>query len=201
MKTKLKMNISKNWFAKRRRDLIPIWMKPFIFLFLLFGALGIYGIVKNTMGIASSSSLYGLESFTVFSLLGVFLKGIFFFKALTSFGLWMEKDWAVKFGIIDAVFGIVVCIMVMVVLPFVDFKDGINELNIRFELFLLVPYLYQLLKMKHQWENFNEFVAEEIQPLESYQNNSKVIEEDYKEIQIVPEEKIDKEDPSRFMPK
>ena len=42
-----------------------------------------------------------------------------FIKAITSYGLWMEKDWAVKFGIIDAVLGIIVCIVVMAVLPFV----------------------------------------------------------------------------------
>ena len=38
-------------FAKRRRELIPIWMKPFIFLFLIFGFLGIFGIGKKYNGI------------------------------------------------------------------------------------------------------------------------------------------------------
>jgi hypothetical protein len=192
-------------FAKRRRELIPIWMKPFIFLFLIFGILGIFGIGKNIMGLSSSSTIYGLESFTVFSLLGVFLKAIMFFKAITSFGLWMEKDWAVKFGIIDAVFGIIVCVIVMVVLPFVDVKDGINELNIRFEIFLLIPYLYQLLKVRKEWESLNESIETDSNIYESMQNKFNVEEKIIEVKEIEGENKmeviINKEDPTRFMPK
>ena len=190
---------------KRRRDLIPIWMKPFIFLFLAFGAFGIYGIIKNIMGIESSSSLYGLESTTFFSFLGVFLKSIFFFKAITSYGLWMEKDWAIKLGIIDAVFGIIVCIVVMVVLPFVNYEDGTNKLNIRFEFFLLIPYLYQLIKIKNQWENFHEISEQSAIPTASFSPASideKIIPKvEVVETNILIEPKIDKEDHSRFMPK
>ena len=190
---------------KRRRDLIPIWMKPFIFLFLAFGALGIYGIVNNIMGIESSSSLYGLESTTFFSFLGVFLNSIFFFKAITSYGLWMEKDWAINLGIIDAVLGILVCIVVMVVLPFVSYEDGTNKLNIRFEFFLLIPYLYQLIKIKNQWENFNEISKQSVIPTASSSpapiDEKTIPKVEVVETNIFSEPKIDKEDHSRFMPK
>lgn len=209
MQTNLNQNSTNSKTIKRRRELIPIWMKPFILLFLIFGILGIYGIGKNIMGLSSSSTIYGLESFTVFSLLGVFLTTIMFFKAITSFGLWMEKDWAVKFGIIDAVFGIIVCIVVMTVLPFVDFKDGINELNIRFEIFLLIPYLYQLLKIRKEWENLDATFETEKNILENL-NNQQIVEKQIKQVEeIKPEnntvekvkENMDKEDPTRFMPK
>lgn len=205
METILTENSAKSLSTKRRRELIPIWMKPFIFLFLIFGLLGIYGIGKNIIGLESNSTIYGLESNTVFSLLGVFLKAIMLFKAITSFGLWMEKDWAVKFGIIDAIFGIIVCIIVMVVLPFVDFKDGINELNIRFEIFLLIPYLYQLLKIRKEWESLSGIPQVVSNLKENIQNETfieKTNHEDKKvEAENKVEEKINKEDPNRFMPK
>lgn len=200
---------NKNSLLKRRRELIPIWIKPFILLFLALGVLAIYGIGKNIIGIDSSSTIYGLESFTIFSILGVLLKGIILFKAITSYGLWMEKDWAITFGIIDAVFGIIVCVVVMVVLPFVDFKDSINELNIRFEIFLLIPYLVTLIKIKKKWENFATFQNEPsgtnkivtpkiIIEEKAIVNNNGNNEIEYKTENI---EIIDKEDPSRFMPK
>lgn len=205
MDTILTENLSKSLSAKRRRELIPIWMKPFIFLFLIFGVLGIYGIGKNIMGLESTSSLYGLESNTVFSLLGVFLKTVMLFKAITSFGLWMEKDWAINFGIIDAVLGIIACIIVMVVLPFVSFKDGINKLNIRFEIFLLIPYLYQLVKIRKEWGSLSG-ISPVVSNLKVNIENETLIEktnyEDRKvEIENKVEETINKEDPSRFMPK
>jgi uncharacterized membrane protein (DUF2068 family) len=205
METILTENLSKSLSTKRRRELIPIWMKPFIFLFLIFGVLGIYGIGKNIMGLESNSTIYGLESNSVFSLLGVFLKAVMLFKAITSFGLWMEKDWAVKFGIIDAVFGIIVCIIVMVVLPFVEFKDGINALNIRFEIFLLIPYLYQLLKIRKEWESLSGISLVDSNLKEDIRNETFIEKTNYEhkkvEAENKVEEKINKEDPNRFMPK
>lgn len=201
----LNKNTANSLSTKTRRELIPIWMKPFIFLFLIFGVLGIYGIGKNIMGLESNSTIYGLESNSVFSLLGVFLKAVMLFKAITSFGLWMEKDWAVKFGIIDAVFGIIVCIIVMVVLPFVEFKDGINALNIRFEIFLLIPYLYQLLKIRKEWESLSGISLVDSNLKEDIRNETFVekTNDEHKKVEAENkvEEKINKEDPNRFMPK
>ncbi len=195
--------------GKRRRDLLPIWIKPFIFLFLALGILALYGIGRNSLGFESESTIYGLESYTVFSLMGIFLKSIMLFKAVVSYGLWMEKDWAIKLGIIDAIFGIIVCILVMVVFPFVDFIDGINELNIRFEIFLLVPYLIWLLKIKKEWENFNSeqslashtFESKFSAPQPVLKVDEVITEKVMPEIKTEPTEKIDKEDPRRFMPK
>ena len=59
----------------------------------------------------------------------------------------------------------------MVVLPFVDVKDGINELIIRFEIFLLIPYLYELLKIRKEWESLNETIKTDSNIYESVQTN------------------------------
>lgn len=186
----------------KRRNLIPIWMKPFIFLFLLFGITGLYGIWQNIMGNESESTIYGLEAFTVFSALGVFLKCIMFFKAVTAFGLWMGKDWAIKLGIIDAVVGLIVCVAVMVILPFTELVDGIHRVNFRFEVLLLIPYLIQLLRMRKAWDDPSLAI-----PTLFPQKPAPVVPVMPSKPAPVPvpeqkkEETIDKEDHSRFMPK
>jgi magnesium-transporting ATPase (P-type) len=207
MQATLNKTKSKSFSIKRRRDLLPGWIKFFIFLFLFLGALGLsMSVVRNIMGSSlGASTIYGLETNVFFSWLGLFINSIMLFKAVVSYGLWMEKDWAVKFGIMDAVFGIIVCTIVMVVLPFVDFEDGINKLNIRFEIFLLVPYLYKLVKIKKEWGNFIEVAPVISTVKENIQNET--FTEKTSSVDIKPEtenkmeEKIDKEDPSRFMPK
>jgi hypothetical protein len=191
--------------AKRRRDLIPVWMKPFIFLFMLFGITSLYGIWRNIIGNDSETSIYGLEAFTIFSAMGIFLKSIMFFKAITAFGLWMEKDWAIKFGIIDAVFGLIVCIMVMVVLPFVEIVEGVNRVNFRFEVLLLIPYLIQLIRMRKAWDDPEASVPalfpKKSSPIVTTMPATPVPTPAPTVVQPTKEETIDKEDHSRFMPK
>ncbi|MGC4040004.1 MAG: hypothetical protein QM710_04250 [Flavobacterium sp.] len=206
--------LKKNRFVQRRRNIIPVFLKPFMVLFVLFGLFGIYGITRNAMGIESESSLYGLEATTFFSALGAFIKAMIFFKAYVSVMLWMEKDHAVRLGIIDAVFGIIVCVCVMFVLPFVEVVDGKNRINLRFEILLLIPYLIVLLKMRKQWENFptdkalaekeREEITSEIAAKEDLIKNT-AIEPETTTVSNTEEIKsnddvMDKEDPRRFMP-
>lgn len=203
MKTTAQKSSSKNKFAKRRKDLIPIWIKPFIFLFMAFGLGGIYVLIVNLLGQDSSLSIYGLDSLTVFSMLGFCIWTILGFKTIVSVGLWYEKIWAPKLAIVDAVIGIIVCVIVMVVLPFINFTDGVNHLNIRFEMFLLVPYLLQMIKIKTQWEIFDDINPVRLGNTAILENKSfvevqkdEIVNNDYEPLPI-----INKEDPSRFMPK
>ncbi|MFV8345552.1 hypothetical protein [Flavobacterium sp. ZB4P13] len=203
----LNENLSKSLSTKRRRELIPKWIKFFIFLFLFLGFAGICMLVaKNIMGSdIGNSTIYGLETNLFFSPLGVFINTIMIFKIVVSYGLWMEKDWAVNYGIIDAVFGIIVCFAVMVVLPFVEFKDGLNNLNIRFEIFLLVPYLIKLLKIRKEWESLSGISPVVSTAKEIIQNETFIGKTNYQDKKVETEnrieETINKEDPNRFMPK
>ena len=128
-----------------------------------------------------------------------------FFKAITAFGLWMEKDWAIKFGIIDAVFGLIVCIMVMVVLPFVEIVEGVNRVNFRFEVLLLIPYLIQLIRMRKAWDDPEASVPvmfpKKSSPIVTTMPATPVPTPAPTVVQPTKEETIDKEDHSRFMPK
>jgi len=76
----------------------------------------------------------------------------FYTKAITAFGLWFEKDWAIKLGQIDSVIGIIICIYVMCIYPFIYEKAGFS-FNLRLELLLLIPYLVKLSRIKSSWEN------------------------------------------------
>ncbi|TPG44056.1 hypothetical protein [Flavobacterium pectinovorum] len=207
MQTVLNANKVKNLSTRRRRDLIPKWIKFFVFLFLLLGFLGVCMIfIRTLMGSQiGESTIYGLESTVFFSPLGILIHAILIFKVVVSYGLWTEKDWAVKCGIIDAIFGLIVCITVMVILPFVASKGGKNELNLRFEILLLIPYLYQLLKIRREWEIWSDIVPVNSTVHGNIENKIVIekINQDEKEIEIENhvEETIDKEDPSRFMPK
>jgi hypothetical protein len=70
-------------------------------------------------------------------------------KGITAFSLWFEKDYAIKLGKIDAIVGIIICTISMLILPFLN--DGFN-IQIRLELALLVPFLLKPNKVEKEWE-------------------------------------------------
>ncbi|MEM9337494.1 MAG: hypothetical protein AAGA66_02115 [Bacteroidota bacterium] len=101
---------------ERRRKLLPIWIKIFLWIFMVFGAIVPVGLVLGAMGIDFNLALYGLETTNALSITGLLIILFFAIKGTVSFGLWTEKDWAVNLAIIDAIVGIVACSFVMLVL-------------------------------------------------------------------------------------
>ena len=55
----------------RRRDLIPLWIKVFIWIFLVFGCFVPVGIVLGFLGLSFDLSLYGLETTQPFTVTGI----------------------------------------------------------------------------------------------------------------------------------
>ena len=136
---------------KRRRSLLPWWIKTFCWIFLIFGSIAPIGLILGLLGIQFEISLYGLSTNNPISIDGLYLIGIFILKGITALGLWTEKDWAINLGIIDAILGIIVCGFMMFVNPFINIENGFH-LNIRLELLLLIPYLIKLDKIKGDWK-------------------------------------------------
>lgn len=134
---------------KRRRALLPWWIKFFCWLFMLFGLLAFVCLILGIIGFKTALSFYGFETTEPFSLNGVIVILVAIFKGFTAFSLWFEKDYAVKLGKIDALIGIVLCTISMFVLPFLQNNFGIS---IRLELALLIPYLIKLNKIQKEWE-------------------------------------------------
>ncbi|WP_148041207.1 hypothetical protein [Rufibacter immobilis] len=135
----------------RRRDLLPWWIKTFTWLFMLMAAVVPIGVVMGLMGLSFTMSLYGFETTNPISPTGIALTLLILFKGVTAYGLWTEKDWAVRLGIIDAIIGLVACGVAMFVLPLVDRSEGF-VLNFRLEPILLILYLLKLQKIKPTWE-------------------------------------------------
>ena len=136
--------------SERRRKLLPIWIKIFLWIFMAFGVLTPIGLIYGILGINFDLSLYGLETTKALSITGMFIMSLFVFKALISFGLWTEKDWVINLAIIDAILGIIVCTFVMLVLPFFLENNGLH-FSIRLELIALIPYLIKMRQIKANW--------------------------------------------------
>lgn len=134
---------------KSRRKLLPIWIKIFLWIFMVFGAIIPFGLISGILGHNFNISLYGIETTIPLSIIGLSLLALFALKGVVSFGLWTEKGWAIKLAILDGFLGINICIIVMVgLLPFIDTSGN----SLRLELVFLIPYLMKMVKIRKEWE-------------------------------------------------
>lgn len=132
---------------KRRRDLLPNWIKFFTWMFMIFGVLTPLVFLLGILGSTFNMSLYGLQTMYVYSPLGIALLLLYVFKGIVAYSLWTERDWAVMLALIDGAIGIVICFIISFVLPF--YTDG---WNIRLELVALVPYFMTMMKISVEWQ-------------------------------------------------
>ena len=137
--------------AVPRRKLLPVWIKVFVWIFMIMAAIVPLAFAFSLFGGTFQISLYGLESNTGLNTIGASALMLFLLKGIVAFSLWTEKDWAVDMAIVDAILGIIVCLFVMMVYPFIDDTEGFT-LNIRLELLLLIPYLHKLQNIKRLWK-------------------------------------------------
>ncbi len=136
--------------ALKRRDLIPMWIKVFIWIFMALGVFAPVGIVLSLVGVPFYDSLYGLETGDALSLMGLFITSLLIFKGISAYGLWTGKDWAIDIAQIDAKIGIAICLFVTFASPFMHLENGFI-FNLRLELALLFPYLWKLKKIHFDW--------------------------------------------------
>ena len=136
--------------AKRRKDLLPWWIKIFIWIFLIFGAIAPLALILAILGYKFEISLYGLETNEPISIIGISMTLIFLYKGFTAYSLLKEKNWAIILGIADAVVGIALCSFAMIYPFIVAGADA--KLTIRLELLLLIPYLIKLINIKPEWD-------------------------------------------------
>lgn len=134
--------------SKRRKDLLPGWIKVFSWLFLIAGLLvpAIF-IIGLTNGYAELS-LYGFETSRPFSIIGFSIITLFLLKGIVAYGLLWEQDWAVNLAKIDAIIGIIICLAVMIIFPLLF--DS-NQISFRLEIALLIPYFYKMTNISAQW--------------------------------------------------
>ncbi|RZM06082.1 MAG: hypothetical protein EOO88_53910, partial [Pedobacter sp.] len=88
-----------------RKNLVPLWMKIFAWIFIVLGAIAPVGIVFAILHKPFQLSLYGFSTEVPFSLIGIILLILFIMKGLVAAGLLIGKDWAIKLGLVDAMVG------------------------------------------------------------------------------------------------
>ena len=103
---------------KRRRKMLPWWIKIFCWIFMLFGLLSFVCLILGFTNIKPALAFYGFETNEPFSLNGLIVISVGILKGITAFALWFEKGFAIKIGKIDAIIGIILCVNSMSVLPF-----------------------------------------------------------------------------------
>lgn len=137
---------------KRRKKLLPWWIKVFCWIFMLFGAMSFACLILGFTNIKPDLAFYGFETNEPFSLNGFIVIFVGLLKGFTAFSLWFEKENAIKIGRADAIVGIALCIISMLVLPFL--QEGFN-ITVRLEIALLIPFLLKLNKIQKEWEEVN----------------------------------------------
>ena len=137
--------------TKKRKQLLPVWIKIFMWLFLAFGLIAPLALIFGLSGFNFQLSLYGFFTNEPFSIIGMGIVILFLLKGIVSLGLLMEKSWAVKLGLVDAALGILICSYVMVY-SIVKPVPG-SAINFRLELVALIPYFVKFKKIKIDWEN------------------------------------------------
>lgn len=139
--------------SQRRRALLPTWIKVFTWIFLIFGILAPISLILGVAGYQFNLSLYGLDTMEPITLIGILIISLFALKGTVAFGLWTEKTWAVNLAIIDAIIGIVICIILTFAGPLMVAGEGHIRFNFRLELLFLIPYLLKMRKIKPDWMN------------------------------------------------
>lgn len=134
----------------RRRLLLPIWMKVCCWIFMVLGAFAPIGLVAGVLDYNFELSLYGLSTYYPLSLYGLVIIALLSIKGLASYSLWFEKDWAINVAYVDAIIGIIVCIITMFGFQNSSRFTGVS-FTFRVEIFLLLPYFYKLRKIKADW--------------------------------------------------
>lgn len=135
---------------KTRKKLVPLWIKIFSWIFIVFSFLVPVAILFAIMGSNFSMSLYALETNDPFSITGICLILVYIFKGIVAYNILKEKDLAIKLAIIDAVAGIFICVLVMLLPDLLP--EGNGNFSFRLELLFLIPYLVKMLKIKPEWE-------------------------------------------------
>jgi hypothetical protein len=133
-----------------RRKLLPWWIKIFCWLFMILSLCAIGAVITNLFMPNVNVSLYGFSSDTAFSGIGMFIIITMLIKGFAAYSLWFEKDNAILIGKIDAIYGVVICLFSMFVLPF--FAEG-NHFQLRIEIILLILFYWKLNKIEYEWDN------------------------------------------------
>lgn len=134
----------------RRRKMLPWWIKVFVWIFMITGAIAPLGIISGLFGYGFVVALYGVSTNDPLSPTGLLLIVVYLFKGFTAYGLWFEKDWAITVAKTDAAIGILICAFVMLILPSLEGSQG--TMSFRLELLFILAFLVKIAKIGPAWK-------------------------------------------------
>ena len=130
----------------RRRALLPLWIKIFIWIFMISSLVVPIAILLGIFGGTMDISIYGFETNDPFSSLGIFLLGLFLFKGIVSYMMYTEKEQAINLAFVDALLGVSLCTYHMI-----NNYLTIGGVSIRLEIVVFIPYIIKLLRIREPW--------------------------------------------------
>ncbi|MEM7084042.1 MAG: hypothetical protein AAF465_15035 [Pseudomonadota bacterium] len=130
-----------------RKAMIPLWIKVFGWLFLVFGALmPVLFIVSLITGSPVTLNIFGFVYHgPPLALPAMLLCLVFAALSVAAFGLLFAKDWGVKVCLVVGY----LCLAMALTSTVVSVLNGVFFL--RLEILFLVPYLWKLHKMSAKW--------------------------------------------------
>ena len=135
--------------VSRKRKMLPWWVIGCVWLFLVFSALMPVAVILGILHYNFQLSLLGFATNEPLSATGLCLMLVFIFKGITAYGLWTEKNWAVRLAQIDAIASIVICCLAMIY----SMIGPAHSFNLRLEFIVIIPYYLKMKNIRYDWEH------------------------------------------------
>jgi hypothetical protein len=129
-----------------RRMLLPLWVKIFIWIFIVLGAITPIGYILGSMGANFHFSIFGLDSNEPFSIQGMILFCLFVYNGIVAYMLWTEKKLAVAMALVAAYLNGLVCVGTMAM----ALTNG--NINLRLELIPIFFFIKKLRSIRDIWQ-------------------------------------------------
>ncbi|MBO9729657.1 MAG: hypothetical protein J7623_13555 [Chitinophaga sp.] len=142
----------------RRRELLPLALKIYIWFGMVFGGLTFISALLNTYNYYMRMDSDPEPMMTIFPLCTLQLAGILLF--LMTLLLWMEVSWAVKFNLIIGITWFCFNLLMFIIYP----NIGILYLLLPC-LLIQIPYFVLVFLLRKKWTHFYSLTGKEIQEL------------------------------------
>lgn len=134
---------------KKRKEILPRWIRFFAWLHLLsFTAIPVF--IIGLFGEASLQAFGMGYSGSSFQIKAIWLTILCTMAGLTAVGILWGKDWAIKLGLPYAILALITSLVGF----FQSFEGG--GFSIPIDPFLLIPLISVLNKKYDEWNGFNE---------------------------------------------
>ncbi len=133
---------------KFRLKLIPVWIKIFCWIFLIFGAMTpIILVAPLVYNEPMDLEVLGFKANSPYETDGVIIVVFFILCGITSYGLLWAKNWGPQVGFIVGLIGLII----VIVNAFFNSFD-----TTPLELLLQIPFINKMHKIKDPWRKVEE---------------------------------------------